>query len=84
LANKESISSLAEEFGLQPSQIHLLVNTLLAQADKFFERSSANTRADKGKTRRRITAYFERYNTVRLDSRSVTSFRPTSFWDSER
>jgi transposase-like protein len=46
LANKESVSELAEEFGLQPSQIHLWVTTLLAQADKAFERSSGSTRAD--------------------------------------
>ena len=34
LANKESVSALAEEFGLQPSQIPLWVNQLLAHADK--------------------------------------------------
>ena len=32
LANKESDSAISEEFCLQPSQIHLWVNTLLAQA----------------------------------------------------
>jgi transposase-like protein len=52
LANKESVSALAEEFGLQPSQIHLWVNTLLAQADKAFERSSGSTRADKAHDQR--------------------------------
>ena len=52
LANKESVSALAEEFGLQPSQIHLWVNLLLAQADKAFERSSGNTRADKAQAQR--------------------------------
>jgi transposase-like protein len=52
LANKESVSALAEEFGLQPSQIHLWVNTLLAQADKAFERSSGSTRADKAQDQR--------------------------------
>jgi transposase-like protein len=52
LANKESVSALAEEFGLQPSQIHLWVNTLLAQADKAFERSSGGTRADKAQDQR--------------------------------
>jgi transposase-like protein len=55
LANKESISSLAEEFGLQPSQIHLWVNTLLAQADTC-ERSTGSTRADKAEARRSSTA----------------------------
>lgn len=52
LANKESVSALAEEFELQPSQIHLWVNLLLAQADKAFERSSGNTRADKAQAQR--------------------------------
>ena len=52
LANKESVSALAEEFGLQPSQIHLWVNTLLAKADKAFERSSGITRADKSQAKR--------------------------------
>ena len=52
LANKESVSALAAEFGLQPSQIHLWVNTLLAQADKAFERSSGSTRADKAQDQR--------------------------------
>ena len=52
LANKESVSALSEEFGLQPSQIHLWVNTLLAQADKAFERSSGSTRADKAQDQR--------------------------------
>ncbi|MFV0443425.1 MAG: transposase, partial [Planctomycetaceae bacterium] len=30
LAGKEAVSALAEEFGLQPSQIHTWVNTVLA------------------------------------------------------
>ena len=30
LANKEPVSALAEEFGLQPSQVHTWVNTVLA------------------------------------------------------
>jgi transposase len=49
LANKKTVSVLAEEFGLHPSQIHLWVNLLLTQADKAFERSSGNTRADKAR-----------------------------------
>lgn len=52
LANKKTVSVLAEEFGLHPSQIHLWVNLLLAQADKAFERSSGNTRADKAQAQR--------------------------------
>lgn len=52
LAGKEPVSALAEEFGLQPSQIHTWVNTLLAQADKAFERSAENGRAEKAKDQR--------------------------------
>jgi transposase-like protein len=68
LANNESISSLAEELGLQRSQIHLWVNTLLAQADKAFEWSSGSTRADKATAQRKITAYIDRHNNFRLHS----------------
>jgi len=52
LAGKEAVSALAEEFGLQPSQIHTWVNQVLAQADKAFERSAENGRAEKAKDRR--------------------------------
>ena len=56
LANNESISSLAEELGLQPSQIHLWVDTHLTEADKAVERSAGNTRAEKAEARRSSTA----------------------------
>lgn len=49
LAGKEPVSALAEEFGLQPSQIHTWVNTVLAQADRAFEKSPENGRAEKAK-----------------------------------
>ena len=52
VAGKEPVSKLAEEFGLQPSQIHTWVNQVLAQADKAFERSAENGRAEKAKDRR--------------------------------
>lgn|SRR5690606_29573758 len=52
LAGKEPVSKLAEEFGLQPSQIHTWVNQVLAQADKAFERSSENAPSQKAKDRR--------------------------------
>ncbi|REJ90181.1 MAG: transposase [Planctomycetota bacterium] len=52
LAGKEAVSALAEEFGLQPSQIHTWVNTVLAQADKAFERSAENGRVEKARERR--------------------------------
>ena len=52
LASKEPVSALAEEFSLQPSQIHGWVNQVLAQAGKAFERSANNGRAEQAKDRR--------------------------------
>lgn len=52
LAGKEPVSKLAEEFGIQPSQIHAWVNQVLAQAEKAFERSSGGRRSEDAKRRR--------------------------------
>ena len=52
LAGKEAVSALADEFGLQPTQIHQWVNQLLAQAEKAFERGNGSRRADDAKDRR--------------------------------
>ena len=51
LSGKEAVSALAEEFGLQPSQIHAWVNLVLAQAERAFEKSQRNgrQRTDKAK-----------------------------------
>jgi transposase-like protein len=46
LAGKEPVSKLAEEFGVQPSQIHGWINLLLTQAEKAFERSAGNGRSE--------------------------------------
>jgi len=46
LAGKEPVSKLAEELGIQPSQIHTWVNQVLAQAEKAFERSSGGRRSE--------------------------------------
>jgi transposase len=51
VAGKEPVSKLAEELGLQPSQIHTWVNQVLAQADKAFERPAENGRTEKAKDR---------------------------------
>ena len=40
LSAKEAVSDLADELGLQPSQIHLWVKQVLDQAEKAFERSA--------------------------------------------
>jgi transposase len=47
LAGKEPVSQLAEEFGVQPSQIHLWVNLVLTQAEQAFERSAGNGRSER-------------------------------------
>lgn len=52
LAGKEAVSALAEEFGLQPSQIHTWVNQILAQADKAFQQAAGNGRAEQANRRR--------------------------------
>ena len=52
VASKEPVSALAEEFGLQPSQIHTWVNTVLAQADNAFEKSAEHGRSEKVKDQR--------------------------------
>lgn len=46
LAGKEPVSKLAEEFGVQPSQIHTWVDQVLAQAEHAFERSGGNGRSE--------------------------------------
>jgi len=47
----EAVSDLADEFGVQPSQIHTWVKQVLDQADKAFERSSGNLRVKQAKDR---------------------------------
>ena len=39
LAGKEPVSNLADELGVQPSQIHLWVKQLLDQAERAFQAS---------------------------------------------
>jgi len=53
LSGKEPVSNLAEELGIQPSQIHTWVNQVLAQAEKAFERSGGQRRSE-GTHRRRV------------------------------
>lgn len=49
LSDKVPVSSLAEELGVQPSQIHLWVKQLLDQATKAFERTGAVRRDEHAK-----------------------------------
>lgn len=52
LVGKVPVSDLADELGVQPSQIHQWVKQVLAQADKAFEKSGRRRRADGAKDRR--------------------------------
>jgi transposase-like protein len=52
LVGKEAVSDLADELGVQPSQIHLWVKQVLDQADKAFQRSSGKRRAGEAQDRK--------------------------------
>ena len=49
LTDKEPVSKLAEELGVQPSQIHGWVNQVLAQAEAAFQRSAKPRREEQRK-----------------------------------
>jgi len=44
VAGKEAVSDLADELGVQPSQIHLWVKQVLDQAERAFERTAGGGR----------------------------------------
>ena len=49
LADKVAVSDLADEFGIQPSQIHTWVKQVLDQAEKAFERLGSPRGKEKAK-----------------------------------
>jgi transposase len=51
LADKVPVSELADEYGVQPSQIHLWVKQVLDQAEHAFNRVGRPTRAESAKSR---------------------------------
>lgn len=51
VAGKEAVSTLAEELGVQPTQIHQWVQQLLAQAERAYERTTGPRRGDDAKDR---------------------------------
>ena len=51
LSGKEPVSKLADEFGVQPSQIHLWVKQVLEAAERAFERSSGQRKGEGAKDR---------------------------------
>ena len=52
LVDKEPVSSLAEEFGIQPTMIYNWTKTVIDQAEKAFQRGKAETRFEDAKKRR--------------------------------
>ena len=46
LVGNVAVSDLADELGVQPSQIHGWVNLVLSQAEKAFERAATNGRSE--------------------------------------
>lgn len=51
LAGKEPFSDLAEELGVQPSQVHLWVKQVLDQAERAFERCGGRRRTELARDR---------------------------------
>ncbi len=54
LAGKELVSNLADEFDVQPTQIHTWVKQVLDQAERAFEKTAGRVakRVDDGKDRK--------------------------------
>lgn len=52
LSGKEAVSDLAEQLGIQPSQIHIWVKRLLDQAEKAVHRTAGNRRTEGAKDRK--------------------------------
>ena len=52
VAGKDAVSQLAEEAGVQPSQIHGWVKLVLDQAEAAFQRQPVHRRAEEAKDRR--------------------------------
>lgn len=52
LVGKEPVSDLADEIGVQPSQVHMWVKQLLDQAEKVFQRSPNRGRHEQAKDRK--------------------------------
>lgn len=51
VSGKEAVSDLADELGVQPSQIHNWVKQVLDQADKAFQQTTGNRRTDEARER---------------------------------
>jgi transposase-like protein len=66
VAGKEQVSDLADEYGVQPSQIHLWVKQVLDQAEHAFRRVGRPARAETAPARRieRLEAKLAQKNEV--------------------
>jgi len=66
VAGKEAISDLADELGLQPSQIHTWVQQVLGHGAAAFNRSAGHRRVEGAKDRRiaQLEAKLARKNEV--------------------
>ena len=51
VSGKEPVSNLADEFQVQPTQIHAWVKQVLDQAERAFEKAAQGARIDSGKDR---------------------------------
>ena len=68
LSGKEPVSGLAEEFDVQPSQIHLWVKQVLDQAERAFEQSPGYRKSERTKDRK-----IERLETKLVQKNKVIS-----------
>ena len=66
LAGKEQVSDLADEYGVQPSQIHLWVKQVLDQAENAFNRVGRPFKGEMAKSRQvqRLEAKLAQKNEV--------------------
>lgn len=55
LADKKPVSDLADEYGVQPSQIHAWVHQVLAQAERAFDRGAGQRQNQARADERKIT-----------------------------
>ena len=66
LADKVPVSDLADEFGIQPSQIHIWVRQVLDQAEHAFRRMGRPSKGETAKSRQieRLEAKLAQKNEV--------------------
>ena len=63
LADKKPVSDLADEYGVQPGQIHTWVHQVLAQAERAFDRGAGSRKTQASQDQRKISHLQEKLNT---------------------